>query len=520
MSQAKKKVKLEQVREESNSDYSDEEDDLEAPKKVTVAERLRALSVRADLTALIGSYQESDDEDDKRGYVRKDDLNRKKEGAQQEDEDEEDLAAMRQRVRKKMRERRAKDIKRQKRKREKRREMKSGNLIVEERKEAIVSVPATTKVKEEAKETSARTAPKEKVFKTPAYKRKHYTVSIAVPGSILSKGDDLLRTRLCGEIARAATIFRVDEIVIYNETGTSVDMTNFLPNLRQQQQPKHVNEQEQDYDHDGSHYRSRYASSSGKKLAMDDNVYMANVLYFLETPPYLRSKLFPLTLECLRHAVNCPALGAPHHLLAREFPHRYRDGVILEEGNLVFVGHQKLCLIKTKLPPGLRVTVETYKEEKDLFLGRVVSSTDPKSKEGIYWGYNVRVASSLTDVLVQNPYEGGYDVVICSSESGRSVDDDDYELPYFKHLMIVFGSGDEGLAQCVANDKRIPFGTDVRDLFDQHIDCCPHQGSRYLRTEESVQITLATLRKRLDRNCPPVIPRVSKFSQVKLRTLT
>lgn len=508
---------MKRSRPEESDSSSDEEDTVKT--RVTVNEKLK--QQKFDLNSLIASYAESDDEDSnsKRGYVKQDDINRKiygkKEG--EEEEDEEDIASMKQRVKKKMRERRAKDIKRQKKKREKRREMKSGNLEIQEQKESVITLKADKKT--ENKVEPKKEAPV-KVYKTPAYKRKHYTVSIAVPGSMLAKGDDQIRTKLCGDIARAATLFRVDEIVIFNEQATPVDMTNFLPNIRHKPQPQQQQQQEEQHheqDDDGEQYRNRYYEQQNvKRLAMDDNVFMANILYFLETPPYLRSKLFPGTLDCLKYAVDLPPLQAPHHLMAREFPHRYRDGVTVDQ-NLVFIGHQKMCMLKNvNIPSGLRVTIETFKEEKDLFLGRVVTSTDPKSKEGIYWGYNVRVANSLSHALQDCPYEA-YDMIVACGQGGTSVDDEDYVLPPFRHLLLVFGEANDGLSTSLTNDQRFPSGTDVRDVFDQYIDVCPHRGSRYMRTEESVMIGLSTLRKQMDQNMPPVTTGKSKFTQIRLR---
>lgn len=50
-------------------------------------------------------------------------------------------------------------------------------------------------------------------------KPRKYTVSIAVPASILEETcvKDELRTYVVGQIARAATIYSVDEIVVYDD---------------------------------------------------------------------------------------------------------------------------------------------------------------------------------------------------------------------------------------------------------------------------------------------------------------
>src|SRR4051812_13840849 len=82
-----------------HEDSSDDEHEQPKPK-ITVAERLK--KQKKDVSALISAYAESD-EDEKRGYVRKDDINRKVYGTTNNDdeEEEEDIAAMKQRVKKK-----------------------------------------------------------------------------------------------------------------------------------------------------------------------------------------------------------------------------------------------------------------------------------------------------------------------------------------------------------------------------------------------------------------------------------
>ena len=65
---------------------------------------------------------------------------------------------------------------------------------------------------------------------------------------------------------------------------------------------------------------------------------------------------------------------------------------------------------------GTRVTVKL--EEKDFnwnaryYTGKVVSQNEPYEKTGKYWGYQVRVAHSISEVFAECPYEGGYDLKI------------------------------------------------------------------------------------------------------------
>jgi len=62
--------------------------------------------------------------------------------------------------------------------------------------------------------------------------------------------------------------------------------------------------------------------------------------------------------------------------------------------------------------------------------GTVVAPSTPKSEAGLYWGYATRLAANLSGVFTQCPYDGGYDMLIGTSERGSSVDD--FVLQNFK----------------------------------------------------------------------------------------
>ncbi|VDM70091.1 unnamed protein product, partial [Strongylus vulgaris] len=50
-------------------------------------------------------------------------------------------------------------------------------------------------------------------------KDSNYSISIAIPGSFLNNGQSAeLRTYMAGQIARAATLFCVDYVIVYDET--------------------------------------------------------------------------------------------------------------------------------------------------------------------------------------------------------------------------------------------------------------------------------------------------------------
>jgi len=280
---------------------------------------------------------------------------------------------------------------------------------------------------------------------------REYTVSIAVPGSILDNAQTPeLRTYLAGQVARAAAIFNVDEVVVFSD------------------------------------------SDSGNRGC----VQLARVLQYLECPQYLRKHFFPIH-EDLKHAGILAPTDMPHHLRASE-ESVWREGVVIEregvkEGtSFVNIGLKTDCLVDRRLKPGLRVTVrlpDGYLWDKKIS-GKVVSPSQPRTEAGLYWGYTTRLANSLSEVLKSGPYKEGYDLTLGTSEKGERVEDT--KVPPFRHLLIVFG-GVGGLEAAVEADPDLQT-SNPGELFQSYLNVCPEQGSRTIRTEEALLVALATLR--------------------------
>lgn len=195
-------------------------------------------------------------------------------------------------------------------------------------------------------------------------------------------------------------------------------------------------------------------------------------------------------------------LDSPHHMRVDE-DSEYREGVVLDRpskpgrGSFVNCGMKKEVQIDKQLKPGLRVTVrlqEPQNPETKVRKGTVVSSHHPRTVSGLYWGYSVRLASCLSAVFSECPFKEGYDVSIGTSERGNSVDQ--VTLPSFRHMLVVFG-GLQGLEAGVDADPNLEV-TDPSVLFDFYLNTCPSQGSRTIRTEEALLISLSALRPHID----------------------
>jgi len=302
------------------------------------------------------------------------------------------------------------------------------------------------------------------------------TISIAVPGSILENAQSPeLRSYLAGQVARAACIFQADEVVIFDDIG--VKNTSSTAGTTQ-------------IDDDGDKRVRRCASQ------------FAKILQYLECPQYLRKTFFPMHKD-LQYSGLLNPLDSQHHLRqTNDF--LYREGVTVnkkvKEGSqtcFVNVGLLHDVKVNQKLEENLRVTVkmdpgQDLKAKK--LHGTIVPPTEPRRETGIYWGYSVRIASSLTEIFTKSPYEGGYDLTIGTSDKGDLVSSLENNSLEFHHALIVFG-GLQGLESALESDDKLEID-DPSLLFDHYLNTVPRQGSRTVRTEEAILISLAALEEK------------------------
>ncbi|KAG8045086.1 hypothetical protein GUJ93_ZPchr0008g12116 [Zizania palustris] len=250
--------------------------------------------------------------------------------------------------------------------------------------------------------------------------KRKMTVSIAVAGSIIDNAQSLeLATLLAGQIARAATVFRIDEVVVF-DSNPSVENGG-----------------------DGEESGARF---------------LVRILEYLETPQYLRRRLFPMHKN-LKFVGLLPPLDAPHHVRKHEWS-EFREGVTLDgdrsKGTLVDVGLSKSVLVEQILEPGKRVTVAmgTDRDILKACVRKVVPPSSPKDEMELYWGYKVRYASNLSRVFSDSQYKEGYDYIIGTSEHGKTISSSELNLPSLRHLLIAFG-GLAGLEESIEEDRNL-----------------------------------------------------------------
>jgi len=273
-------------------------------------------------------------------------------------------------------------------------------------------------------------------------------LSIAIPASVVSDTPHLReKTSKTGLIGRAAAIFRVDEIIIYPD-NPKVDQTAEM-NL------------------------------------------IATLLAYMETPQYLRKRLFKLKPE-LRYAGILPPLRTPHHPLNREMKNlkvgEYREGVVLSkirEGALLDVGVEQPAVIRNKpLAVGERVTVKITKVDK-----RVEVEIANRDELPEYWGYTVTVGKNPLGKTLKS---GSFDLTITTSRYGVPFANVAQEIAEkwkrAKTILVAFGAPTQGLYEIVKYE-----GLTLDDVVDFVVNTIPMQGTETVRTEEALVASLTVL---------------------------
>lgn len=225
---------------------------------------------------------------------------------------------------------------------------------------------------------------------------------------------------------------------------------------------------------------AQLATAEGVKIARPCCIQFARILQYLECPQYLRKFFFPIHND-LKFSGLLNPLDSQHHLrVTSEFA--YREGITTSKphpkGTFVNVGLLNDVLVDKQLPENLRVTIKlpTSSDLKSKKLrGKVVPPAEPRKATGIYWGYNVRIANSISQVFSQSPYPDGYDVTVGTSDRGANIYETERKSLKYNHLLVVFG-GLFGLENAIENDDNLTVD-DPSLLFDHYFNVVPEQGA-------------------------------------------
>lgn len=273
--------------------------------------------------------------------------------------------------------------------------------------------------------------------------RRKTELSIAVPASLVSDIPHLReKTQIVGLVGRAAAIFRVSNIIVYKDPEAREEEASFI------------------------------------RL----------ILNYMDTPQYLRKRLFPLKPE-LRYAGILHPLRTPHHPTRNKVEDlkigEFREGVVLsveEDEAEVDIGVGKILLAEGRSPSrGSRVGVKVVETKPEL-TGRIVRQAEIEG----YWGYRVQVSPSLEKTILDNRFN----LSIATSRWGKPlmevVDSIRERWVVERKILIGFGSSRMGLADMMRREALT-----LDDCFDFVVNTIPDQGCETIRTEEAIYSTLA-----------------------------
>ena len=271
-------------------------------------------------------------------------------------------------------------------------------------------------------------------------------LAIAIPASVISDTPHLReKTSKIGLIGRAAAIFRVDEIIVYPD------------NIK---------------------------ANQSREIDL-----IATLLAYMETPQYLRKRLFKLEPR-LQFAGILPPLRTPHHPLNKKARNlkagEYREGVVVsktKEDELVDIGVERPALMRERqFAVGKRLTLRITK------LGEQIEvQTANKDEVPFYWGYAVSAEKRSFDKLVEN---GKFDLTVATSKFGTRFADVAEKIgarwKKASSILVSFGAPTRGLFE-IARDE----GANLNDVVDFVVNTIPEQGTETVRTEEALLASLA-----------------------------
>ena len=262
-------------------------------------------------------------------------------------------------------------------------------------------------------------------------------ISVAIPESALS--DESLKidkTRKISVLARACAIFKIDTIYIYQDGNNKQD----------------------------------------KNL-------LVMILRYLETPQFLRKRLFP-KMNDLKFAGVLQPLRIPSHVTPAN-PKKIKKGDI-REGIVVFVkgkkfvdvGVNQLIPFFGKTQAGKRVTIQ-FREGHPNFSIKEVT----KDEIDVYWGYTVKERSNLFSLLTE-----WKDNTIITSRKGKTVTKEQISkyVDSQKPTLVVFGSPEKGIHEILGSKMKNVQNAKSLNFF-------PNQATETVRLEEAMLGTLAII---------------------------
>ncbi len=258
-------------------------------------------------------------------------------------------------------------------------------------------------------------------------------IELAIAASVLSVESTLeLKTIKTGYIARAASIFKINKIYVYKD----------------------------------------------KNAKRKDFILFKLLLKYVSTPPHLRKKIFKLTPE-----LKMVGLMPPLRLPVYDLPVKPTKGLIMHglveecdsERCKIYLGRYGFGLLYERLKPGSIVLVKIIRVNP-----LIVEKIDNVK---FYTGFDTASYYSLRTILKRAKQNNYY--IIGTSKRGKCFNTKEFikNLENRDGILIVIG----GPAGNVIEDAG------GKEYFDSIINTIPFQGSKTVRSEEAILISLGVI---------------------------
>ncbi len=269
------------------------------------------------------------------------------------------------------------------------------------------------------------------------------TIKVAIPDTSLSDSTNLRqKTTKAGRIARALAVFRVEEVFVYK--------TGFLPPSK-----------------------------------MRDADLLVKILRYLDTPQYLRRRVFPKS-PSLQFTGTLPPLRTRSHPLQSSLADltegTIRWGVQVRP-NQIDLGFKKL------------ISYSGAVSERDPTLFKVVNISPKITLEAIersdvqeYWGYEARRIGGLVGYLKESENMTRIGFSRKAPSFKKLVDDLSSTISNTGSILAIFGGPVRGVSELCAKEKE-----DVKHHIDFWINTVPDQGTETVRLEEALVISLGLM---------------------------
>lgn len=269
------------------------------------------------------------------------------------------------------------------------------------------------------------------------------TIKVAIPDTSLSDSTNLRqKTTKAGRIARALAVFRVEEVFVYK--------TGFLPPSK-----------------------------------MRDADLLVKILRYLDTPQYLRRRVFPKS-PSLQFTGTLPPLRTRSHPLQSSLADltegTIRWGVQVRP-NQIDLGFKKL------------ISYSESVSERDPTLFKVVGISPKITLEAIersdvqeYWGYEARRIGGLVGFLKESENMTRIGFSRKAPSFKKMVDDLSSTISNTGSILAIFGGPVRGITELCVNEKE-----DVKHHIDFWINTVMDQGTETVRLEEALVISLGLM---------------------------